>query len=301
MDYTKKVEEFLEKESELPKLIVIYWPTAAGKTSMSIDIAKQLDSEILSTDSRQIFKYMEIWTAKVTKEEMDWVKHHMVDFLDPNEEFSVWEYKTQAEEIMWKLYSQNKIPLLVWWTGLYIDSLIYDFEIPEVLADWGLRKKLEQEAKGFGAEHVYQQLVEIDPIYAKELHPNNVQYVIRAIEVMKVSWISKWESKREKKLKYDVLFLTPYTGDREWLYDRINYRADLMFEQWLEDEIKQLIADWYDKNSFWMKSIWYEEYFKYLEWEYSFEEMKDKIKQNSRNYAKRQLTWFRKYTLQIND
>ena len=295
MTYQQQLSTFLDKKSTLPKLVVIYWPTAAGKTAMSIDIAKQLDSEIISTDSRQIFKHMEIGTAKVTKEEMDWVKHHMVDFLDPNEEFSVWEYKYEAEKIMWELYSQNKIPLLVGWTGLYIDSLIYDFEIPEVLADWDLRKKLEKQAEEFGAQYVYNQLVEIDPVYAKELHPNNVQYVIRAIEVMKISWVSKWAAKKDKQLKYDVLFLTPYKWDREWLYNRINYRVDLMFESWLEDEIKKLISDWYTKDSFGIKSIWYEEYFQYLDWEYSFEEMKDKIKQNSRNYAKRQLTWFRKY------
>ena len=295
MDYQKQLDIFLKKESILPKLVVIYGPTAAGKTSMSIDIAKKLDSEIISTDSRQIFKYMEIWTAKVTKDEMDGVRHHMVDFLDPNDEFSVWEYKHEAEKIMNNLYKKNKVPILVWWTWLYIDSLIYDFEIPEVLADWDLRKKLEQEAKDFWVDYVYRQLVDIDPEYAKELHPNNVQYVIRAIEVMKKSWISKWGAKKEKKLKYDVLFLTPYTGDREWLYNRINYRVDLMFEQWLEDEVKWLIGKWYNKNSFWMKSIWYEEYFMYLDWIYTFEEMINKIKQNTRNYAKRQLTWFRKY------
>ncbi len=295
MNYKAQLKIFLKKESIFPKLVVIYWPTAAGKTAMSIDIAKTLESEIISTDSRQLFKYMEVGTAKVTKEEMEGIKHHMVDFLNPNEEFSVGEYKHNAEEIMWELYKENKIPILVWWTGLYIDSLIYDFNIPKVIGDKKLREKLEGEAKEFWADYVYQKLVKIDPIYAKEVHPNNTQYVVRAIEVKMLSWISKSESKVEKKLKYDVLFLTPYSWDREELYDRINYRVDLMFEQGLEAEIKKLLSMWYDKNSFGMKSIWYSEYFKYLDWEYSFEQMKDKIKQNTRNYAKRQLTWFRKY------
>lgn len=295
MNYKYQLQTFLRKKSNLPKLVVIYWPTAAGKTAMSIDIAQTLESEIISTDSRQLFKHMEIWTAKVTTEEMQWVKHHMVDFLDPNEEFSVWEYKYKAEEIMWELYKKNKIPVLVWWTGLYIDSLIYDFDIPKVIGDKKFRERLEAEAKEFWPEYVYQKLVDIDPIYAKEVHPNNTQYVVRAIEVKMLSWISKADSKAEKKLKYDVLFLTPYAWDREELYNRINDRVDLMFEQWLEEEIKKLLSMWYDKNSFGMKSIWYSEYFQYLDWEYCFEEMKDKIKQNTRNYAKRQLTWFRKY------
>ncbi len=295
MNYTEELDIFLERESGKKKLVVIYWPTAAWKTSMSIDIAQSLHSEIISTDSRQIFKHMEIWTAKVTQEEMHWIPHHMVDFLDPNTEFSVGEYKQAAEEIMERLYGENKIPILVWWTGLYIDSLIYNFDIPKVVGDKNLREKLEQEAEKYWVEYVYNKLVDIDPKYAQEVHPNNLQYVIRAIEVKLLSWKSKWETKTEKKLKYDVLFLTPYEWDREWLYNRINYRVDLMFEQWLEEEIRMLIKNGYDQNSFWMKSIWYSEYFKYLSWEYNFEEMKDKIKQHSRNYAKRQLTWFRKY------
>ena len=295
MSYNSLVSDFLQTSSTKEKIIVIYWPTAAGKTAMSIDIAKRLDSEIISTDSRQIFSHMNIWTAKVTKEEMDSVPHHMVDFLDPNSSYSVWEYKTEALQIIESLHDNSKIPLLVWWTGLYIDSLIYNFDIPEIEADWKLRNKLEQEAKEFWAEYVYNQLVAIDPEYAKTLHPNNLQYVIRAIEVKLLSGKSKWETKTEKKLKYDVLFLTPEIESREWLYNRINYRVDLMFEMWLEEEIKKLLDMWYTKDSFGMNSIGYSEYFDYLSWEKTFEEMKDAIKQNSRNYAKRQLTWFRKY------
>jgi len=297
MNYKNQLQTFLKKESVLPKMVVIYWPTAAGKTAMSIDIAKILESEIISTDSRQLFKHMKIWTAKVTIDEMQWIKHHMVDFLDPNEEFSVGEYKHKAEEIMWELYRQNKIPILVWWTGLYIDSLIYDFEIPEVLADWDLRKKLEKEAEKFWVDFLYEKLKKLDPKHYHKVHKNNVQYVVRALEVIMISWKSKYEKPVEKKLKYDVLFLTPYTLNREELYNRINYRVDLMFDRWLEEEIKKLLSMWYDKNSFGLKSIWYSEYFQYLDWEYSFEQMKDKIKQNTRNYAKRQLTWFKKYKI----
>ena len=295
MSYQEKLNTFIEKKSEKKKLIVIYWPTASGKTSMSIEIAKKLNSEIISTDSRQIFRESDIWTAKITEGEMDWVKHHMINIVNLDEDFSVWEYKSQSEKIMEKLYEENKIPILAWWTGLYIDSLIYDFQIPKVIWDKNLREKLEKEAKDFWVDYIYDKFKKLDPENYQKVHKNNVQYVVRALEVIMISWKSKYENPVEKKLKYDVLFLTPYDWNREELYNRINYRVDLMFEQWLEEEIKNLIKKWYSRKSFWLKSIWYTEYFDYLEWIYTYEEMIDKIKQHSRNYAKRQLTWFRKY------
>jgi len=295
MNYQQKIDEFLEKKSEKKKLVVIYWPTACGKTSMSIGVAKKLNSEIISTDSRQIFRESDIGTAKITEDEMGWVVHHMIDIVNLDEEFSVWEYKYQSEKIMDKLYSDNKIPILAWGTWLYIDSLIYDFQIPEVIADKKLREKLEEEASAFWVDYIYDKLKKLDPENYEKVHKNNVQYVVRALEVIILTWKSKYENPVKKELKYDVLFLTPYDWNREELYNRINYRVDLMFEQWLEKEIKGLIKKWYSRKSFWLKSIWYTEYFDYLDWIYSWYEMVDKIKQHSRNYAKRQLTWFRKY------
>ena len=295
MDYIQKVQNFINKKSDKKKLVVIYWPTASGKTSMSINVAKMLKSEIISTDSRQIFRYSDIWTAKITKDEMGWIKHHMIDICDLNEEFSVWEYKKRSEEIISNLYSKNKIPILAWWTGLYIDSLIYDFKIPEIVWDKKLREKLEKEAREFWVDYIYDKFKKLDPENYQKVHKNNVQYVVRALEVIMLSWKSKYENPVKKELKYDVLFLTPYNWNREELYLRINYRVDLMFEQWLEEEIKNLIKKWYSRKSFWLKSIWYTEYFDYLDNIYTYEEMIEKIKQHSRNYAKRQLTWFSKY------
>ncbi|MDQ7009430.1 MAG: tRNA (adenosine(37)-N6)-dimethylallyltransferase MiaA [Candidatus Gracilibacteria bacterium] len=295
MNYIEKIDDFFKKKSELPKMVIIYGPTASGKTAMSINIAKKLNSEIISTDSRQIFRESNIGTAKITLEEMDGIKHHMVDICNLDEEFSVGAYKKQSEKIIENLYKQNKIPILAGGTGLYIDSIIYDFEIPEILADKNLREKLEQEAKEFGVDFVYEQLKKIDPENYEKVHKNNVQYVIRAIEVKILSGKSKYENPVKKKLKYDVLFLTPYTGDREKLYSRIDLRVDLMFEKGLEEEIQSLIRKGYSRKSFGLKSIGYTEYFDYLEGVYSYEEMIEKIKQHSRNYAKRQLTWFRKY------
>jgi len=294
MELEKKLNDFLKKESDKQKIIVIYGPTASGKTALSIDIAKKLDNEIISTDSRQIFKKMDIGTAKITKEEMDGVKHYMIDIIYPDREYSVWEFKKEAENIINDLIWKWKIPVLCWWTGLYIDSLIYDFEIPKVPADWELRKKLEKEAKDFWNEYIYKKLLELDSEYAKTLHPNNVQYVIRALEIKLLTWKSKSEFIKEKIPKYDILFLTPYDKDREKLYERINKRVDLMFEQGLLEEVKNLLKK-YKKDDFWLKTIWYAESIEYLDWKISLEEAKEKIKQNSRNYAKRQLTWFRKY------
>lgn len=298
-DYKKKLEDFINKKSDKQKVIVIYWPTWSWKTDMSINIARHLNTDIISTDSRQIFKYMDIWTWKITEEEKKWVKHHMLDIIKPNEEYSVWLFKKESEKLILELHGKWKIPMLVWWTWLYIDSLIFDFNIPEVPSDLELRELLEKEAKEKWKEFIYKKLVEIDPGYAHEIHPNNLRYVIRAIEVKTITWKSKSDFREEKKLKYDVLFLTPNYIDRENLYNRINSRVGIMVKTWLLDEVKWLIEMWYKEGDFWMKSIWYMELLQYIKWEITLEKAIEDIKQNSRNYAKRQLTWFRKYNKYI--
>ena len=290
-----KLKEFLNKKKSKPKMIVIYWPTWSWKTSISIDIAREIDSEIISTDSRQIFKFLDIWTWKIKEEEKSWIIHHMIDVITPDNVYSAWEYKKEAEEIIDNIYSKWKIPILCWWTWLYIDSLIYDFDIPKVPADEKIRSDLEEEANKYWNEKVYKKLVKLDPEYAKELHPNNIRYVIRAIEVKMLTWMSKTEFRKEKKLKYDVFFITPYKWDREYLYSRINERVDMMFDDWLVLEVKNLLSKWYKKEDFWMNSIWYTEVIDYLGWELNLDETVELVKKHNRNYAKKQLTWFRKY------
>jgi len=315
MNYKEKVKEFFKKESKDKKIIVIYGPTGSWKTSMSIEIAKQMNTEIIWTDSRQIFKDLNIWTWKITENEKEWVKHHMIDIITPDKEYSVWEFKELAEEKIEEIYSKWKIPILCGWTWLYIDSLIYDFNIPRIPADEKLRESLENDAKEYWNDYVYDKLVKIDPKYAAELHPNNIRYVIRAIEVKTLTWKSKMDFREEKKLKYDVLFLTPYEGNREYLYSRINQRVGMMFDDGLVNEVKELLKT-YNIDHFWMKTIWYREVINYLEgnWvEYDWSEKlelweKEKqwirlnlsetialVQKNNRNYAKKQLTWFRKY------
>lgn len=290
-----KIDNFLEKKSKNNKIIVIYWPTACWKTSLWIDISKYINSEIISTDSRQIFKYMDIWTWKVTKNEMSWIKHHMIDIINPNEEFSVWEFKKQSLKIIKNLHDEWKIPILVWWTWLYIDSLIYDFNIPKAPEDKLLRKDLEEKALKYWKQYVWDILNDIDPQYAKTIHYNNLNYVIRAIEVKKITWLSKLDFKQDKKLKFETLFLTPYDQNREKLYEKINMRIKQMFNEWLVDEVNSILDNWFTKNDFWLKTIWYSEVVDYLEWKISLIEAIDKVSQHNRNYAKRQLTWFNKY------
>lgn len=291
----EKIERFLQKKSDKPKIIVIYWPTACWKTGLSIEIAKKLNTEIISTDSRQIYKYLNIWTWKVTEDEKSWVPHHMLDIITPDKSYSVWEFKKEAEKIIAEIHSKWKIPVLAWGTGLYIDSLIFDFNIPKVPADLDLRKKLEEEANIYWKEVIYEKLKQIDGEYAKELHPNNLNYVIRAIEVKTITWKSKSEFREEKKLKYDTLLLTPFNWDRESLYQKINLRVSMMFEDGLIEEVKNLLNMWYKESDIWLKTIWYEEVVSYLKWDISEEGCIELVKQHNRNYAKRQLTWFRKY------
>lgn len=286
------IEAFASKISTLPKLIVIYGPTGSGKTDMSIEIAKKLDTEIISTDSRQIFRGMNIATGKITPEEMQGVPHHMLDVIDPNQEFSAWDFKKQALETMNWLYDRGKIPMLVWGTGLYIDSIIYDLDFESAPpSDPDLRDELAQ----FSNEELYEKLQNLDPSYALELHPNNRHYVERAIEVITLTWKSKKDFRQKKELSYDVLFLSPDYSDREKLYDRINRRVKIMFDLWAHDEFLSLREKWFTDADFGMNSIWYMEQFALEKGEITIEECIEEIAKNSRRYAKRQITWFQKY------
>ncbi len=295
MDYKNQIDLFLKNNLSQKKIIVVYGPTACWKTGLWIEIAKYLNSEIISTDSRQIFKYLDIWTGKVTFEEMQGIPHHMIDIISPNIHYSVWEFKKEAQKLILEIHSKGKIPILVGGTGLYIDSLMYDFEIPEVPADENLRKILEDEAQVFWKEFVYEKLKKIDPEYAQEVHPNNLNYVIRGIEVKMLTGKSKKDFQTEKKFKYDTLLLTPYDGNREKLYEKINFRVWKMFEDWLIHEVENILKMWYKKTDFWLKTIGYEETIWYLEWKLTLQECITKVQQWNRNYAKRQLTWFGKY------
>ncbi len=292
----KKVEIFLKnKPSRKPKLIVIYWPTACGKTALSIEVAKFLDTEIISTDSRQIYKSMDIGTGKIKESEKQWIIHHMIDIIEPALPYSVWAFQRDAKTFIDWLHSRWKTPILCGWTGLYIDSLVYDFSLPKTPNSETLRKELEDELKEKGSEYMFEKLKRIDPEYDHEIHPNNTKYVLRAIEVKLLTGKSKSKFKEEKKLSYDTLFITPYDGNREKLYARINARVEAMFEEGLVGEVENLIKI---PRFIWsLASEWigYAEVIDYIHQKIPLKEAVNLVQQHSRNYAKRQLTWFRRY------
>lgn len=315
MDLFDKLSEFVNKKSDKKKIIVIYWPTASGKTDISINVAKYLNTEIISTDSRQIYKLLDIWTGKIREEEKQWVIHHMIDIINPDKYFSVWDYNIEANKHIDDILNAQKIPVLVWWTGLYIDSLIYDNFTSKAPRDEDLRNSLEDERQKYWNEYIYKKLQEIDPKYASELHPNNYMYVMRAIEVKMLTWLSKLDFVSEKNLKYDVFFINSFSWDnweivydefrqiyflnnflsRDDLYKNIDKRVLWMFQNWLIEEFKNLLTSWYKKGDFGLNTIWYREIFDYIEWNMSLEETITLVQKNSRNYAKRQLTWMRRY------
>lgn len=290
-----QVQEFLTSKSDLQKIIVVFWPTACGKTALWVDIALDISGEIISTDSRQIYRYLDIATGKVTSDEMKWVPHHMIDIIDPSEVYSVGDFQKTALWVIDDIFFRGKIPILVGGTWLYIDSLIYDFDIPQVPANKELRYKLETQAKDFWNDFLYSQLQAIDPEYALDLHPNNLQYIIRALEVKILSWKSKKNFQWQKILKYDTLFLTPYDWNRERLYDKINQRIIAMFQKGLIEETESILWKWYHPHCPWLKTIGYREVVEYLDGKYTQDICINKIAQANRNYAKRQITWFRNY------
>lgn len=279
-----------------PKVIVIAGPTASGKTALSIELAKKINGEIISSDSMQIYKEMDIGTAKVTKDEMQGIKHYLVDFVSPDKRYTVSNFKNDAENAIEEILSKGKTPIIVGGTGLYINSLIYGIEYPEMAFDEVYRDELMKIAETpEGLEKLYIKAKEIDIEAMQTISPNDAKRIIRVLEIYKATGKNKTENEilsRQKGVKYDYKVFA-LNMDREILYNRINYRVDKMFEQGLIEEVKQLLLK-YDKFTTSMQAIGYKEVLEYLNNEISYAEMVEKIKQGSRNYAKRQLTWFRK-------
>ncbi|EKE28827.1 MAG: tRNA delta(2)-isopentenylpyrophosphate transferase [uncultured bacterium (gcode 4)] len=290
-----ELENFTKKVTPLPKIVIIYGPTASWKTSMSIDIAEYLNSEIISADSRQIYKNLDIWTWKIKEAEKRGVKHHMLDIIEIDKEYSVSEYKKEVTDIIGRLHSEWKIPVICWWTGLYLDAIAFNFDIPEIKADWQYRDELENIRLKKWNLYLWEMLEKVDKTYAQELEINNFRYVMRWLEVFKQTGKSKKELKKKLPPIYDILFITPYDWDRVKLYSRINERIGEMFEEWLIEETQNILNSGFKKTDFGLNTIWYKEVIRYIEQEYSLEECIDIVRQHNRNYAKRQLTWFRKY------
>ena len=277
------------------KIIAVSGPTASGKTKLSIEIAKKFGGEIVSCDSMQVYKYMDIGTAKVTEAEKEGIVHHMLDIVSPKENYNVVSFKKDAELVIDDILKRGKLPVLVGGTGLYMDSVLNNVKFTESETDNGVREELSKLAEEKGKEFVHNMLRGIDPESAEKIHPNNVRRVIRAIEIYKTTGKTMTQANKESKVpeKYESLIFG-LSWDREILNERINLRVDKMIKEGLLDEVENLKKLGMDKSMTSMQAIGYKEIFEYFEGDMSLEEAVEKIKLESRKYAKRQMTWLRR-------
>ncbi len=277
------------------KLIAIAGPTASGKTSLSVELALRLNGEVISADSMQVYRHMDIGTAKVTKEEAKGIPHHLIDILDPEEEWNVMLFQQKAKEAIADISSRGKIPILCGGTGFYVHALLYDTDFAEEEGD-ELRESLEREMEEQGPEAMHARLLQVDPESAAAIHPNNRKRVIRALEyyMMHGRPISRHNAEQhERSSPYDFL-LFGIDMDRAVLYDRIERRVDQMMEEGLVQEVQDLLAQGIRPGMTSMQGLGYKEMIPYLEGKEELEESVRVLKRDTRHFAKRQLTWFRK-------
>lgn len=277
-------------------LIILTGPTAVGKTELSIRLAKAVNGEIISADSMQVYRYMDVGTAKITAEEMQGVPHHLIDVLEPSEDFNVFLFKEMAEKSLDNIYKKGKIPVVTGGTGFYIQALLYDINFEDTDADSDFRTEMYRLAEEKGNEYVHGLLKEVDPVSASEIHFNNIKRVIRALEYhnqtgKKISEHN--EEQRQNESPYNFLYLV-LNDDREKLYERINKRVDLMFENGLTKEVDRLIEMGCHRDMTSMKAIGYREFFDYYDGNADLSMVRENIKTDTRHFAKRQLTWFRR-------
>lgn len=276
---------------EKPEIIVICGPTASGKTKLGIEVADKINGEIISADSMQIYKDMDIGTAKPTEEERRQAVHHLIDFVEPNKRYSVADFKSDADKTIKDILSRGKTPIIVGGTGLYINSLIYNIEYKEDVCDLEYRATLEEKS----LEELYQMAIKIDEKAIQKISKNDRKRIMRIIEIYHSTGKTKTqlelESRKELEYDYKVFILNL---DRDKLYERINKRVDIMIEQGLIDEVKNLLKK-YEQFPTALQGLGYKEVVEYLEEKITKEEMIEKVKQESRRYAKRQLTWFKTY------
>ena len=284
------------KQDHKKPLVILTGPTSVGKTSLSISLAHEIGGEIISADSMQVYRGMDIGTAKITEEEMDGIPHYLVDILEPDQPFNVVEFQRMAKEAMNRIYSHGKIPILVGGTGFYIQALVYDIDFSEHPEKEDYRRKLTLLAEERGKQYLHSMLEEVDPEYAASVHYNNVKKVIRALEYHKetggkLSAHNREQQERTSPYRFAYLVLNQ---DRELLYQRINQRVDQMMEQGLLQEVRQLSERGFTPNLVSMQGLGYKEFFEYFNGNLSLDEVVDRIKMETRRFAKRQLTWFRR-------
>lgn len=278
------------------KLIILAGPTASGKTAVSVDLAKRIGGEIISADSMQIYRGMDIGTAKITADEMQGVKHYLINVSDPKEDFNIVKFQNMVKCSIEEIKKNGHIPILVGGTGFYIQSIIYDIKFDKEEDNGSIRKVLEEEYDKMGADFMYEKLKKIDSISAENIHKNNKKRIIRAIEYFLINnaLISEHnELQRKKTSPYDFRFFV-LNPKRDILYDRINKRVDKIVEKGLVDEVKSLIESGLSIDSISMQGIGYKEIVEYLEGNIPLDKAVENIKQNTRHMAKRQVTWFKR-------
>jgi len=278
------------------QVIVIAGPTATGKTALSVRLAKELGGEVISADSVQIYKKLNIGSAKPTKEEMQGIPHHMMDFLEPGANFCVADFCALAKEKIDEIHARGKLPIITGGTGLYISSLVQNISFAEEKTENTVRERLYRELSEIGEEAMHQRLSEIDPEAAEKIHPNNTKRVIRAIEIFETTGMTMTQQNEASKSTPSpyAFILIALSCERELLYERINLRVDKMEEAGLFSEVKELLASGVSKDAQSMQGIGYKEAVSYVVGDITKEESMEQIKQNSRRYAKRQLTWFKR-------
>ena len=277
-------------------LVILTGPTAVGKTALSIRLAKEIGGEIISADSMQVYKGMDIGSAKIRPEEMQGVPHYLIDELDPDEEFHVVRFQQMAKTYLQQIWQRGHIPIIVGGTGFYIQALLYDIDFTENKNDDTYRQEMEQLAAEKGAEYLHQMLAEIDPRSAQDIHANNVKRVIRALEFyhetgQKISEHN--EKERQKTSPYNFAYFV-LNDDRSRLYQRTDQRIDIMLEEGLVEEVKRLKVKGYTRDMVSMQGLGYKEILDYLAGEISLDEAVYRIKRDTRHFAKRQITWFKR-------
>lgn len=278
------------------KMVVLTGPTAVGKTTLSIALAREIGGEIISADSMQVYKYMDIGSAKITKAEMQGIPHYLIDVLDPSEEFNVFRFQQMAKEAVKEIYHRGHIPIIVGGTGFYIQALLYDIDFSTEEDSATLRDELEKIAAEKGSLYLHGQLKEVDPVSAQEIHPNNQKRIIRALLFYQLNGerISDHNQKeRQKEAAYDFRYFV-LNDDRKRLYQRIDQRVDTMLEKGLVEEVKRLKEMGCQRDMVSMQGLGYKEILSYLAGECTLEDAVYLIKQGTRRFAKRQLTWFRR-------
>ncbi len=290
-DAKNKIQEFIKKN---PNGILIIWgATATGKTKLSVELSKDFPIEVISSDSRQIFKKMDIWTDKIPQKYLDMIPHHQINIVNPEEKYTAGERQKDTKKYIQEIQSRGNIPCIVGWTGLYIDTIYKNFTLPESKPNFAQRKKREaEEEKTPGILH--KKLQEIDPIEAEKLHPNSIRYIIRALEICKNTGKTKTECCKEQPVDQPILMIG-IRRDKESTNKLINARIKEMLKSGLIEEVQSLLDEWYDPQLQSMQGIGYKEVVGYLQWAYNFEKMEEILKRNTHHLAKKQRTWFRRY------